>query len=212
LFGPSNIGKGSLLRERILLLTLVSLAPVLRFDLKDSKARFALIFLALALTLQTAFIWDYALISNRIAGEFMDAQQHIGSGQRVAVIVADIRTHYLTNPLPNIANQLGVASDNIVWNNYGPNYYYFPVAFRDEGRNDCANKINRMNELFFSASAQEIATKNPQQWGDYFGSALDETDLLVVWGAAPWFDSLNAKLYHADLVFERGALRIFKHK
>jgi hypothetical protein len=212
LFGPSTIGKGSLLRERVLLLALVSLVPVLRFDIKESKAKFALVFLALALTLQTAFIWDYALISNRIAGEFMETQPYIGSGQRVAVVIPDIRTHYLINPHPNIANQLGVASDNVVWNNYGPNYYYFPVAFRDEGRNDCAKNINHINELFFSASAQDVATKNPQRWASDFGSALDQTDLLVVCGAAPWFDSLNAKMYHSELIFERGSLRIFKHK
>lgn len=212
LFGPNRIGTGSLLRERLWLLATVTLIPLLRFNLKNSRIQFAVLFLALALLLQTAFVWHYAVLSNRISSAFLEASQHIESGQRITVVIADIRTHYLITPFPNLANQLGVNSENVVWNNFGPSYYYFPVAFRNEQLEEYAKKIAKMNDLFFDAKAQEIATKNPQQWAKEFGGALDQTDVLVVWGAAPWFDSLNAKLYHPELIFERGKLRLFKHK
>ena len=212
LFGPSGIGTGSLLRERVWLLATVALIPILRFDLKNSQTRFALLFLALAFSLQTAFLWHYALISNRIGAAFLESCQHIGNAQRVAVVMADPRTHYLINSMPNLSNQLGMLSDNVIWNNYGPSYYYFPVAFRNQQLDDNSKKIVSLNELFFSSRAQDIATRNPQLWAKEFGKALDETDILVVWGAAPWFDSLNAQLYHPELIFERGELRVFRHK
>jgi hypothetical protein len=212
LFGPSRIGTGSLLRERLWLLATVALIPLLRFNLKNSRTQFALLFLALALLLQTAFVWHYALISNRTSSAFLEASHHIDSGQRVTVVVADIRTHYLINPFPNLANQLGVSGENVIWNNLGPSYYYFPVAFQNEQHKESAKKVTKMTELFYAGSAQETATKNPQQWQKEFGDVLDKTDVLVVWGAAPWFDSMNAKLYHPELIFEQGELRLFKHK
>jgi hypothetical protein len=212
LFGPSRIGTGSLLRERLWLLATAALIPLLRFNLKNSRAQFALLFLALALLLQTAFVWHYALLSNRTSSAFMEAGNHIEPGKRITVVVADIGTHYLINPFPIIANQLGVSRDNVVWNNLGPSYYYFPVAFQNQQHQDTAKKITRMSELFYTAKAEETATRNPQQWEKEFGEALDKTDVLVIWGAAPWFDAMNAKLYHPELIFEKGGLRVFKHK
>jgi hypothetical protein len=210
--GPTSLGQGGIMRERVLLLALAALAPVLRIDTQKPAARLGVVFLGLAVIIQMAFVWDYALISNRIAGSFMEARHYVGTGKKAGLVMIDTRTHYLINPLPNIANQLGTSSNNVIWNNYGPAYYYFPVAFRDESAKENSAGIIRLNELFIRGEAEEIATRDPKEWANVLRRALDETDTLIVWGAAPWFDAASAKWYDPEPVFERDGLRVFRHK
>jgi hypothetical protein len=211
-FGPSAAGQGSILRERVLLLAMVTLVPLIKPQPKSSSARLGVLCLATAALLQVAFVLDYARISNGIAGEVMPLAPNLESGQRIALMVLDPRSHYVVNPLPNIANQLGVSSNVVVWNNYGPAYYYFPVAFRNEQVRDKWERLNSLNQLLLSGGAESVARKNPGEWAAALGTALGETDSLITWGAAPWFDSPCETWFQPQPFFEHGELRAFRHR
>ena len=210
-FGPNAAGLGSILRERVLLLAMVTVVPLIK-PAKSSSARLGVLCLAAAALLQTAFVFDYARISNGIAGEVMQLAPKLESGQRIALMVLDPRSHYLVNPLPNIANQLGVSSDAVVWNNYGPAYYYFPVAFRSEHVRDDWKRLDSLNQLLLSGGGESVARKNPGAWAEALGAALGETDVLIVWGAAPWFDSTCEAWFQPQPFFEQGEIRAFRRK
>jgi hypothetical protein len=212
LFGPSAGGQGTIVRERLLLLGVVTLVPLIRPGPETAAARVGLLLLAVAAALQIAFVLDYARISNRVAGKVMQVTPYLEGGQRVALMIADPRTHYLLNPLPDIANQLGVSKDVVVWNNYGPSYYYFPVDFRSGQVRDQWKRVDSLNQLLVSGGVEAAAKEHTTEWSAAVGEALDTTDVLIVWGVAPWFDSLCEKWFQPEPFFEQGELRAFKHR
>lgn len=212
LFGPSAAGHGSILRERVLLLGMVTLVPVLTPKPKTSAARIGALCLAVALLLQIAFVLDYARISNRIAGAVMRVAPHLQSRERVALMIPDPRTHYAVNPLPGIANQLGVSTEAIVWNNYGPAYYYFPIQFRSDQVREQWKRVDSLNQLLLSGKVETVAKQNPEEWVAAFGATLENTDVLVVWGAPGWFDSLFERGFQPQPFFEQGGARAFRRR
>lgn len=209
--GPGAFGQGSLFRDRLLMLG-VALSVVLVRPTEGAAmkvGRWALLF---ALACQSAFVCDYASISNRIAAQFKQAEQHIGRSTRVSMITADTQTHYLLTPIPEIVNQVGVDTESVVWNNYGPAYYYFPTTFRDDRVRGWWNEIDNLNKLMISGDAEAAAARNPAGWSAAFDVVLDNSDFLIVWGEAPWLDSINTKWFDSQPFFVSGNLRLFKHK
>ena len=209
-FGPSAAGQGSILRERILLLGMVTLVPLIKPRPKTSAARIGALCLVIALLLQIAFVFDYARISNRIAGAVMQVAPHLETSEKVALLVPDPRTHYAANPLPGIADQLGVWREGIVWNNYGPAFYYFPIQFRSDQVRDQWKRMDSLNQLLLSGEFETAAKQNPEGWAAAIGSTLDHTDVLVVWGAGPWFDALLDRRFQSEPFLEEGGARAFR--
>jgi hypothetical protein len=212
LFGPGSFGEGGLFRDRILLLGLSVLVPLLRLDVKRTEVRIAAFLVVFALAIQMAFVCDYALISNRIAREFMEAEAHLEQNRRIGLIVADTRTHYLLNPLPNIVDQLGLETNGIVWNNHGPAYYYFPLSFRTEAAKDHWARMDSLARAVMSENAERIAANNPDGWAQTFDPLLTDTDYLIVWGTAPWLDSINSRWFEPEPFFQSEQLRLFRRK
>ena len=210
LFGPSAAGQGSILRERVLLLGMVTLLPLIKPGPKTSTARIGALCLVVALLLQIAFVLDYARISNRIAGAVMQVAPHLESSEKVALLVPDPRTHYAVNPLPGIANELGVSREGIVWNNYGPAFYYFPIQFRSDQVRDQWKRMDSLNQLLLSGEFETAAKENPEGWVAAIGSTLEHTDVLVVWGAEPWFDALFERRFQSEPFLEEGGARAFR--
>ena len=126
-FGPEH---GNYLPQRIVLCGLVALAVVVDIDLGRWSGRIAAAGLAAAVALQSAIVWDYAVYSDRTAGEILRARDAVGRGRRVVFLPAAVRSRFRANPLMHVDNWLGVGTDNIVWGNYETRHYYFPVQFR----------------------------------------------------------------------------------
>jgi hypothetical protein len=211
-FGPSAAGHGSILRERVLLLGMVMLIPLIKPQPKTSASRIGALCLVVAVLLQIAFVLDYARISNRIAGAVMQVATDLESRERIALLVPDPRTHYAVNPLPGIANQLGVSREAVVWNNYGPAYYYFPIQFRSDQVRDQWKRVDTLNQLLLSSEVETAAKQNPEGWVAAFGTTLENTDVLVVWGAAPWFDSLFERWFQPQPFVQQGGVRAFRRR
>ncbi|HSO74783.1 MAG TPA: hypothetical protein VLU47_08090 [Blastocatellia bacterium] len=211
-FGPSAAGHGSILRERVLLLGMVTLVPLIKPQPNTSAARIGGLCLAAGLALQIAFVLDYARLSNRIAGAVMRVAPYLASGERVALLVPDPGTHYAVNPLPSIANQLGVSRDTLVWNNYGPAYYYFPIRFQSDEVMNQWKRVDSLNQLLLSGEVETAPKQNPRGWVAAFGAALEKTDVLVVWGEAPWFDALLEPWFQPEPFLEQGGARAFRQR
>ncbi len=212
LFGPSAAWHGSILRERVLLLGMVTLVPLIKPKPHTSASRIGALCLAVALLLQIAFVLDYAGISNRIAGAVMQVAPHLESSERVALMIPDPRTRYAVNPLPGVANQLGVSREAIVWNNYGPAYYYFPIQFQSDQVRDQWKRVDSLNQLLLSGEVENAANQDPEGWVAAFGTTLENTDVLVVWGAAPWFDALFERWFQPQPFVEQGGARAFRRR
>jgi hypothetical protein len=211
LFGPNSVAQGSIIRERLLLLACISLTPILRVP-SSPAARIGALCLAVGAVLQFAFVFDYALGSNRVAGSVMQARPFVGENKRLGLIMADSRVHYFITPLPNIGNQLGVETGSVVWNNWGPQYYYYPLAYRGEVSKERAFGILGLNELFITGQAEKVAAADRERWINTCDNVFQVTDVLIVWGEAPWFDEINSTWYKPEPIYQSGGLRVFARR
>jgi hypothetical protein len=184
---PDAIGSGSALIQRLALFGLVALVPRLELDGTSMISRAGRSALAVAVALQSAFIWDYALYSRSTVGAFMQAKPYVGRGQRIGtLLLIDDPGRFRSSPLFHIDNMLGIWTGNIVWNNYETQLHYFPVRFRKE------------------------VVDHPSPFDRHWGRQLERyhgaIDVLVVWGTDPRLDALIARWFQP--VFQRGSVRV----
>ena len=213
LFGPDDLGEahGGFLRERMLLLGVATMIPILPVRLTGSLAQrlFAVGGLAALLIgcgLQLAAVWNYAQVSDRLAVELMMAKPYIGARQRVAALIDQPEDDYRAKPLLHLADLFGIDTGNVIWNNYGPGLYYFPIKFRDA----------RNTELFHGPVFPEFTDpeneKDIDDWSKLISDIQSRTDVLVVWGAGPDLDDTSAEWFEDEPVFENDNVRVFKHR
>ena len=213
LFGPDDLGEahGGFLRERMLLLGVATMIPILPVRLTGSLAQrlFAVGGLAALLIgcgLQLAAVWNYAQVSDRLAVELMMAKPYIGARQRVAALIDQPEDDYRAKPLLHLADLFGIDTGNVIWNNYGPGLYYFPIKFRDA----------RNTELFHGPVFPEFTDpeneKDIDDWSKLISDIQSRTDVLAVWGGSPDLDDTSAEWFEDEPVFENDNVRVFKHR
>lgn len=134
LIAPESFGPhGGFLRERIFLLGLISAVPAISLPSAGS-ARAVLVLTLLALVLQSAFVWEYAIESNQRLGGLTAAASVIPASSRVLVIQPRVKERFRVSPTLHAANLLGARPRVVVWNNFQANIYYFPVNFKQPFR------------------------------------------------------------------------------
>lgn len=209
--GPDNFGgaHGGILRERVLLLAMATSAVAFDFDSKRWSVRLCGVALAIASILQIAYLWDYALFSNRVVGDFMQAKPYVGTGQRIETLQIDTGGPYRVNPVHNLSSVLGIGTNNIVWNNYGPCLYYFPVRFTDETVSQRAWDLSDMSVFRFRNPFYD-EREHVRSWSKMLTERHTEIDTLVVMGANPEIDSINSQWYGTEPVFQVGEVRVFR--
>jgi hypothetical protein len=206
---PDTVGLGSYLPQRVILLGLAALAPYLELDLGPHARRLAGATVALALVLQSAFLWDYALLSNRLVGAYMQAKPAVGRGRRVGTLLA--HCHFSppprANPLLHIGSMMGVDTGSIVWDNYEPLYPVFPVQFRDEAAYELTHE-------FVPLSCYDGGTNNLAECLDHWTRMIDrhhnEIDVLVVRGSRPELDATIDPWFQP--IFQQGEIRVLENR
>src|SRR5262249_29114407 len=110
--GPDSLGlnHGHYLPQRVVLLGLVALMPVLELDPRGWAVRGCAAALAVALVVQSTLVWDYALVSQRTAGAFWRARGVVGQGQRVASMLVQLKGRSRANPLLHSDCLLGLGT------------------------------------------------------------------------------------------------------
>ena len=212
---PDDLGEqhGSFLRPRLLLLALIALVPLLRFDLPVRVARWGTGLIAAALLVQIAWVWDYALATNRTATEFSRAQSFVGSEQRIGTILlpdapSATPSRFTVHPLLHLDAMLGIGNGNVVWNNYETAYYLFPVKCRDPQAAQRAQRLDDANRQLPMSGLS--AAPQLQPWAALLARDHGEIDRLLVWGDAPELSATLRPWYEAEPVFASEHLRVFR--
>ena len=208
-FGPASFGNahGSILRERILFVAMAASLPALDWRARHRLVQVCGAGLIIAAILQVAFVWDYALYSNRVVKDFMQAKPFVGTGQRVEAVQIDTAGDYRANPLHNLASALGLGTGNIVWNNYAPCLYYFPVRFADADASRLADELSGAGIFRFKSSDER---EHLLWYEELLEESHEQIDALIVVGMNKEVDRINARWYGLEPVFERGDVRVFR--
>ena len=197
--GPTH---GEYLQQRIVLLGLVALVPVLPFDGTRFRfqSRFAIVALTVALAIQTAFVWDYAFTSERTAGSIARVAGAVGSKQRIILMLSRIRTKFRANPLLHADGLLGIGTANILWNDYETRYYYFPVHFQDG--------LDHPDTVELEQIALSEEPGRAERWARLLRRHHENTDVVVVWGTDPELDAVTARWF--KVTHQDGAVRVYR--
>ena len=103
-------------------------------------------------------------------------------------------------------NLLGLATGNVVWNNYETRFYYFPVHFRSGLSRPDPEEMEAVNIADNPGAADARASR----WERLLREHLDAIDVLVVFGRDPRLDAINARWFHD--VGREGPVRILLPK
>jgi len=210
-FGPDTFGDahGSILRERILLVALAVSIPLFNLRVARPLVGFCAVLVTLTAAVQVAFVWDYALYSDRVVADFMKAKPSVGTGQRVEAIQIDTGGPYRANPLHNLASALGIGTGNVVWNNYGPCLYYFPVRFADSEVSRRALDLSNVGVFRFKLYDE---SDHLAWYEKLLTESRGEIDALIVVGSHEEVDRINAEWYGPEPIFQSGDVRVFHRK
>lgn len=206
---PDQVGPGAYLPQRITLLGLVALIPFLQLELAGWPSRTAGAALGLALVLQIAFVWDYALLSNRLVADYVQAKPIVGNNKRIGPLIAQCRllTSHRANPLVHIGSMLGVANGNILWDNYEPLLPHFPLRFRDEAARQLTRSYVPL--ACYDGRNSDLAN-NLTAWQILLEHHHDQIDMLVVRGYRPELSATLDAWFQP--VFEHGNVRVLEHR
>jgi hypothetical protein len=204
--GPDSLGAshGEFLQQRVMLLGLVALVPIANLDAGGWSGRLIAVTLVVALGVQSAIVWDYALTSRRTVGAIMAARDAIGRNQRVATLLVDMHPRFRSNPLLHADNLLGIGTGNIVWNNYETRYYYFPVQFRPEVAHPTSSEFEQIADT----EGPENANLRASWWQRVVDLHVNEIDAVVVWGSDPLLDAINEPRF--DTVYRKDDVRVLR--
>jgi hypothetical protein len=204
--GPDSLGAahGDYLPQRIVLLGLVAMVPIFGIEFSRSWGKGATVALAAAVILQSIIIWDYALYSDRTAGQIIRAREAVKDGQRIAALLVSTRSRFRANPLLHAANWLGVGTGNIIWNNYETLHYYFPVQFQPGIDRPFPDDL----EWVSIHEDPRDAGERSRVWEQILTQHADSIDVVVVWKTDPTLDSITARWF--DRVDRRGEVQVFR--
>jgi hypothetical protein len=191
---PNSLGPrhGSGLAQRVVLFGLVTLVPALNLETTGWPRRLATAALSLAVVVQSAFVWDYAIRADRLVRSFLQAYPLVGHGQRVAVLYLDLKQPFRANPLVHADGLLGLGNDSIIWNNYETAYYVFPAQVRPDVPHPPPLALEQISSQDDPAKAVARATA----WAQLLERHHNEIDALVVWGDDPGgLDPISARWF-----------------
>ncbi len=205
MMGPDTLGPdhGDYLPQRVVLFGLVALGVVMDISLRTKSGLAAMAAMVAAASLQATIVWDYALYSDRTAGQILRARDLVGRERRIVALPAAIRSRFRANPLLHAGDWLGVDTGNVVWNNYETRHYYFPVQFRPGIDRPHPDDLERVITHDDPSNADDRA----REWEQVLAHYADSIDELVVFRSDPQLDAVTERWFHPRT--QRGDVRIF---
>lgn len=205
---PDTLGAshGEYLPQRIVLLGLVALIPVLQLDAPGRVGRLVALAFGLAWVGQSGFVWDYALTSRRMTESLPRAREILGQRQRIATRLTNIRTHFRASPLLHADCILGVGTGNVIWSNYETRYYYFPVRFREPLDRPDPSTLERIALDDHPATIGDRAAG----WQTLLDRHRGSIDVVLAWGDDPALDAITERWFQTTYV--DGPLRVFRRR
>jgi len=211
-FGPSDAGTAAgTMRERMLLLGFVALAPVLKVKSNEVLTRVGSGLVVMAAIGQVILCWDYALKSNRLVGEFMKVKPIVGTNQRVAAIVESAEWPYRTNPLIHAPHLLGLHTGNLIWSNHGPALNFFPIKYRNEELRDLSLRISdrRYRDDPLAPGYRDAAL---DAYLKLMTASHDSIDVLLLVSPTPELYTNNGQWFEPEPVYENTLVKVLRHR
>jgi hypothetical protein len=176
------------------------------FDADPSRwwGRCLVVVIAVAVALQSAIIWDYALYSDATAGQIIRAGKLVGRGQRIVTLLVSSRGRFRANPLLHAEDWLGVGTDNVVWNNYETQHYYFPVQFRPEVERPHPGDL----ELVSIHDDPEAKAARCRDWENMLSGHEKSIDVVLFWKSEPELEAITKRWF--ELERKIGDVQIFR--
>lgn len=211
-FAPDNFGSvhGWILRERILLCGLLFFIPIFRFNnLKFLKNPVKLILVGVIL-FQTAAVWEFALKTNKIAGEFLTVSRQVPENHSiVSVTLVEDVLRFHSVPELNMNNLNGLSRNHFIWDNYTLGYYVFAIK---------PVKNSDQNFIRLVIESNSFALNKPDE--DFDGKLLkletalsensEKIDTLILWGRNQRVENLLSKWFEPAPYYESGNVRLYK--
>jgi hypothetical protein len=173
---PDTFGSehGGFLRERLLLFGLICL--LLPLGLSQKRTIVAALLAVIGLGVQSAFVWEYGLLSQRLVAPLTRARALVPEASRVFVVQPDAqRSAFQAIPQLHAASTLGFGRRVIVWNPYEAYIYYFPVNFRPPFNQELSFKAHRTR-------TDVLVVVGGEQWSPAGASLLHTTsDGVQLW-------------------------------
>jgi hypothetical protein len=213
LFGPDDFGmqNGSILRERVLIATLIFFVPVFRFNGHRALKIASGASLGFVLCFQTLALWDYSLTTQTESADFYAARQAIPENASIASVVFDTDSmRFHSAPATQLVNYLGINRNVTIWDNYELGHYMFPVTtLRPEDR----------KYVFELTTTNVFNINNPDESFDEKLASLEKAladgnqriELLVVCGNDGRLDAVLQRWYDLNPVFANRTVRVLKH-
>ncbi len=197
-------GHGEFLPQRIVLFGLAALVPIFEVNWARWPGRAVVASLLIALVIQSAIVWDYALWSDRTAGQLIRAGDHLGKSQRIVTLLVKSRGRFRTNPLLHAENWLGVNTGNIIWNNYETLHYYFPVQFRAGVERPHPGDLELVS--LHEDPADEMTRL--RDWEHILSRHANSIDVIVLWKSDERLEAITKCWF--VLADRRGDVQIFR--
>jgi hypothetical protein len=177
--------------------------PAFDLDRARLSGRIAITALFLCLAFQSVLIWDYAIYSDRTAGQIVKARDLLGRRQRVATLLNQIRSRFRVNPLLHADCWLGIGTGNVIWSNYETRHYYFPVQFR---AGIDRPESSDLEWLAIHNTPKEIRACE-EVWEYLLSKHSHSIDKVLVWKSGPELDTITEREF--ELVARRGDVRVY---
>jgi hypothetical protein len=162
--------------------------------------------LTAAVVLQSAFVWDAAIRSNRAIEPIIAMKSALRPGDRMGTLLIGSRSPTRSSPLLHADCLLGAETGAIVWANYESAYYYFPVQVR---RGIPHPPILEFEEISRMDDPSEAADR-ANRWRRLLLSHAGEIDTVMVWGTVLERDRLGFR--PLDPTHRHGPVQILRRQ
>ena len=211
-FVPDTLGanNGNYLPQRVIMVGLLLAAVSIDLSHLTRGARgcglAATIALGVALTLQTAFVWNYGLYASRLlAGIMSDCKESVGTNQRIGALWLDSRVPFAVNPLLHAEGLLGLNTGNVVWSNYELAHYYFPLRVRPQTPHPNA-------DAFSTVAKTSERTERLDRWEQLLRDHHAQIDRIVMRGEALILDAVTSRWYSVAYEHPTNGIRVWKRR
>jgi hypothetical protein len=216
LFSPDDFGlnHGSILRERLLICSLVFIIPIFQAEKSLRLKRIAQFCLIFVVIFQTTAIWDYALKTNREAKQLLAVENVVKENDSVAsVVIVNEGWRFHSQPMLQINNYLGIEKNLIVWDNYEPGYYVFPIVPKIESDKNTFYELSNTNFYSLDKPTMSDATFNANL--KRLEVALSDNNrikTMIVWGKDSRIEEVLNRYFIQNPDFQNEYVRLFYRK
>jgi hypothetical protein len=211
-FGPGDFGlrNGSVLRERLFLMSVIVLTGCFTFSYAPKLARICQALLLIVVLFQIAALWEYAFYADNETSSFMAARDSIPEGTTIASVVFDDRDEkFRVVPLSQLDNLIGVGRNVFVWDNYELGHNLFPVVATKPEDRSLAHGLSSSNTFSRNESNSSVDQKLTNL-GSALRSGKGRVDFLLVYGSDPRIAEIVEENFASVPVYANGPLQILK--